>query len=170
MGHGVMYGTGCSYLVPCELSFSLLLLFLHSRSHRPGASWKHEQASEMMLDDLVRENNIPITEEDQNFIKALILGEHSRTLVIFVIQLHPSLTNHSVSPQEKAFLFDIVANKRNGLDVDKLSLSGTDIVTFHVIRLLFFEWLLTSMILFRIDYIHRDSHMVGDPIHLSPTR
>jgi hypothetical protein len=32
----------------------------------------------MMLDFLVKENEIPISEKDQNFIKALIAGEHSR--------------------------------------------------------------------------------------------
>ncbi|KAF8812642.1 HD-domain/PDEase-like protein [Phlegmacium glaucopus] len=84
--------------------------------------WSHEDGSEIMFDYLVRDNNIPIPMKDQQFIKALIAGQSSRT------------------PDEKSFLFDIVANKRNGLDVDK------------------------------IDYIHRDSHMLGDPIHLSPVR
>ncbi|KJA21102.1 hypothetical protein HYPSUDRAFT_1089795 [Hypholoma sublateritium FD-334 SS-4] len=87
-----------------------------------GKSWKHEDGSEMMLDYLVSDNNIKIALEDQRFIKALISGERAR------------------APHEKGFLFDIVANKRNGIDVDKL------------------------------DYFHRDSHMIGDPIHLSLTR
>ncbi|PPQ88883.1 hypothetical protein CVT25_009118 [Psilocybe cyanescens] len=84
--------------------------------------WKHEDGSEMMFDALIEENKVPMPIEDQLFIKALIAGEHSRT------------------PSEKAFLFDIVANKRNGLDVDKL------------------------------DYITRDSHMIGDPISFSLAR
>ncbi|KAF8164734.1 hypothetical protein B0H34DRAFT_686383 [Crassisporium funariophilum] len=87
-----------------------------------GKQWKHEEGSEMMFDYLVRENDITISVKDQLFIKALIAGDPSR------------------SPDEKPFLFDIVANRRNGLDVDKF------------------------------DYIHRDSHMVGEPIHLSLVR
>ncbi|KDR74242.1 hypothetical protein GALMADRAFT_269180 [Galerina marginata CBS 339.88] len=88
----------------------------------PGKKWQHEDGSEMMFDALVKENDPERSLEDQNFIKALIAGDHKRT------------------PHEKPFLFDIVANKRNGLDVDKF------------------------------DYIHRDSHMIGEPIHLSLER
>ncbi|EIN04338.1 HD-domain/PDEase-like protein [Punctularia strigosozonata HHB-11173 SS5] len=77
-------------------------------------NWKHEDASEMMLDDLMATQNITgVGDDEVKFIKGLIAGDHSRT------------------PHEKRFLFDIVANKRNGLDVDKL------------------------------DYIARDSHQVG---------
>ena len=32
----------------------------------------------MMFDSLVKENEIPISEKDQNFIKALIAGDRSR--------------------------------------------------------------------------------------------
>ncbi|KAF9530924.1 hypothetical protein CPB83DRAFT_787510 [Crepidotus variabilis] len=86
----------------------------------PEAKWTHEQGSEMMFDELIKEKKIKISKEDQDFVKALIRGDHARTA------------------NEKPFLFEIVANSRNGLDVDK------------------------------IDYIHRDSHMTGDSIHLSP--
>lgn len=74
-------------------------------NHRIGSTWTHEDASEMMFDDLVRSNNIDIDEDDVNFIKDLIQGK-SR------------LSAYKKSP-EKKFLFDIVANKRNGIDVDK---------------------------------------------------
>ncbi|THV00010.1 HD-domain/PDEase-like protein [Dendrothele bispora CBS 962.96] len=84
--------------------------------------WTHEKGSEMMFDFLVQENNIEIDEHDKNFIKALIAGEHDRT------------------PSEKSFLFDIVANKRNGLDVDKF------------------------------DYIARDSHMAGHAVNINTSR
>ncbi|KAF8954102.1 hypothetical protein BDZ97DRAFT_1928819 [Flammula alnicola] len=97
-------------------------LFMPEVLKNSDKTWKHEDGSEMMFDYLVRDNEVPISAEDQSFVKALIAGEPSRT------------------PDEKAFLFDIVANKRNGLDVDKF------------------------------DYIHRDSHMIGDPIHLSLVR
>ncbi|KAJ1920169.1 hypothetical protein H4219_001542 [Mycoemilia scoparia] len=80
---------------------------------RPGYKWEHENASEMMLEYLIDDNNIDIEKDDINFIKDLIVG-----------------TKRS-SREEKAFLFDIVANKRNSIDVDKF------------------------------DYIQRDCHSVG---------
>ena len=67
----------------------------------PGTKWVHEEASEMMFDDLIKKNNIKIPSEDTEFVKALIAGNPKRV------------------PTEKPFLFDIVANKRNGIDVDK---------------------------------------------------
>ncbi|TFK33680.1 hypothetical protein BDQ12DRAFT_637222 [Crucibulum laeve] len=87
------------------------------------SNWRHEEGSEMMFDYLIKENEIPLPQKDSKFVKALIAGDPSKC-----------------SPDEKPFLFDIVANKRNGLDVDKF------------------------------DYIQRDSHMIGDPITLSLTR
>lgn len=70
---------------------------------RPGLNWTHEQGSELMLDYLVDENHIDIDQADIRFIKDLISGAPSS----------------SAEQREKAFLFDIVANKRNGVDVDK---------------------------------------------------
>jgi hypothetical protein len=45
---------------------------------RKGTDWKHEDASEMMFDDLVKTNNIDISAEDAKFVKALIAGDASR--------------------------------------------------------------------------------------------
>ncbi|KAF9313226.1 SAM domain and HD [Podila horticola] len=67
----------------------------------PGSSWTHEQGSEMMLEYLVDDNHIDIDQEELNFIKDLIMGERRG------------------NSQRQAFLFDIVSNKRNSLDVDK---------------------------------------------------
>ncbi|KAI0075427.1 HD-domain/PDEase-like protein [Panus rudis PR-1116 ss-1] len=88
----------------------------------PDCKWKHEDASEMMFKDLVENNNIPLLEDDIHLIMALIAGDHSRC------------------KDAKRFLFDIVANKRNGLDVDKF------------------------------DYIARDSRVVFDKGFTSITR
>jgi hypothetical protein len=44
-------------------------------NYRPGFSWSHEQASEMMLEYLVDDNNIDMEKSDINFIKDLIAGE-----------------------------------------------------------------------------------------------
>ncbi|KAK3811980.1 MAG: HD phosphohydrolase domain-containing protein [Benniella sp.] len=67
----------------------------------PGSNWTHEQASEMMLEYMVEDNSIDIDREEINFIKDLIMGERRG------------------NSQRHGFLFDIVSNKRNSLDVDK---------------------------------------------------
>ncbi|KAJ2755798.1 hypothetical protein GGI19_001344 [Coemansia pectinata] len=67
----------------------------------PGMIWSHEEGSEMMLHHTVDENHIDIDEGDIKFIKQLIRGSSQPV------------------GDEKMFLFDIVANKRNGVDVDK---------------------------------------------------
>lgn len=67
----------------------------------PGSKWTHEQGSEMMLEYLVDDNHVDIDREEINFIKDLIMGERRG------------------NSQRHAFLFDIVSNKRNSLDVDK---------------------------------------------------
>ncbi|KAF7799951.1 hypothetical protein EIP86_011194 [Pleurotus ostreatoroseus] len=81
----------------------------------PDKKWRHEDASEMMFDDLVKLPHVNITPEEATIVKALIAGEPDRCVGMDV----------------KPFLFDIVANKRNGLDVDKF------------------------------DYIARDNHAIG---------
>jgi hypothetical protein len=45
---------------------------------RPGKKWKHEDASEMMFDYLIADNDIQMPEEDAAFIKALITGDPDR--------------------------------------------------------------------------------------------
>ncbi|KAJ2488841.1 hypothetical protein IWW37_004469 [Coemansia sp. RSA 2050] len=67
----------------------------------PGMTWSHEEGSEMMLHHTIDENHIDIDEGDIKFIKQLIRGSSQPV------------------GDEKMFLFDIVANKRNGVDVDK---------------------------------------------------
>ncbi|KZT61809.1 hypothetical protein CALCODRAFT_427218 [Calocera cornea HHB12733] len=71
-----------------------------------GEPWAHEAGSEMMLDYLVEDNEIDIPEADVQFVKALIVGESERWYAAY-------------PPDEKKFLFQIVANKLNGIDVDK---------------------------------------------------
>ncbi|KAJ7062810.1 hypothetical protein C8F01DRAFT_1135312 [Mycena amicta] len=96
----------------------------------PGKKWRHEDASKMMFTDLLKflKNNKLVKEDDfpdknVKFILALIDGEPSHC-----------------DADEKPFLFDIVANKRNGLDVDKF------------------------------DYIARDKYMMGIPSQVPSSR
>ncbi|KAI0922134.1 hypothetical protein AcW1_004083 [Taiwanofungus camphoratus] len=77
----------------------------------PNTSWRHEDASDMMFDDLVEQNEIEIDEKEVEFIKALIAGDPSRC---------------RDGNNEKPFLFQIVANKLNGLDVDKFDYIARD--------------------------------------------
>ncbi|EKM58979.1 uncharacterized protein PHACADRAFT_249122 [Phanerochaete carnosa HHB-10118-sp] len=90
----------------------------------PNKKWKHEDASEMMFDYLCQEPTVDVTPEEAAVVKALIAGEPSRC---------PEL-------EAKKFLFEIVANKRNGLDVDKF------------------------------DYIARDCHAIGQGENVSLTK
>ncbi|KAJ3035053.1 SAM domain and HD [Rhizophlyctis rosea] len=85
---------------------------------RPDLKWHHEKASEDMLEYMVQDNadvRDRITDEELTFIKDLIHGKP-----------------RSDYPQaKKLYLFEIVANKRNSVDVDKF------------------------------DYIQRDCHNIG---------
>ncbi|MED6219678.1 hypothetical protein PIB30_037992 [Stylosanthes scabra] len=69
-----------------------------------GATWNHEEMSVKMVDHIVDQHNIDIDPELLKKAKEMI-------------------TSSSVHPpqkiKEKQFLYDIVANGRNGIDVDK---------------------------------------------------
>lgn len=85
--------------------------------------FKHEHASIAIFDLLLHENNLlPIFAEyglfagDVQFIKELILGD--------VEDAPPGFTWHGRN--DKHFLYDIVANKRNGIDVDKFDYFARD--------------------------------------------
>ena len=60
-----------------------------------------------MLEDLIDDNHIDLEKEDVNSIKSLILG-------------------NSKQSEEKNFLFDIVANYRNSVGVDKFDYLARD--------------------------------------------
>ncbi|CAH1779924.1 unnamed protein product [Owenia fusiformis] len=81
-----------------------------------NSKWRHEDASVQMFDYLVEDNNlIPLfeqhglTERDRIFIKEQIAGPSTRN----------KNWNYRGRPKSKSFLYEIVANKRNGIDVDK---------------------------------------------------
>jgi HD superfamily phosphohydrolase len=78
--------------------------------------WEHEVASVQMLNHILSSNNIDLSEfgmgaHDISFVKLLIHG------------IKPSEEWPAASvcrPESKRWLCDIVANKRNGIDVDKM--------------------------------------------------
>lgn len=47
-------------------------------------NWQHEDASEMMLDDMMKEYNFDHPRQDIEFIKALIAGDWTRCRSVFL--------------------------------------------------------------------------------------
>ncbi|KAM3618887.1 uncharacterized protein V6R79_026340 [Siganus canaliculatus] len=88
---------------------------------RKDITWKHETASLAMFDYLVEENNLkPVMQhhglvlpEDLDFIKEQIAGPLDTKDAQDQKWLYKGRT------EDKSFLYEIVANKRNGIDVDK---------------------------------------------------
>jgi len=82
----------------------------------PGSGWTHEKASLDMFSYLIKVNDIPLKEwnvkpQDKDFIMELVKG--------------PLVKSNSSWPykgrsQEKAFLYEIIANHVCGIDVDKM--------------------------------------------------
>ncbi|XP_069153787.1 uncharacterized protein [Solanum lycopersicum] len=71
---------------------------------RSGIKWSHEDMSLKMIDYIVDENSIDIDSGTLKKVKEMIVASEA---------------GKSVSSKEKQFLYDIVANGRNGIDVDK---------------------------------------------------
>ncbi|XP_029012663.1 deoxynucleoside triphosphate triphosphohydrolase SAMHD1 [Betta splendens] len=88
---------------------------------RPGYAWKHEKASVQMFDYLVAVNHLePVMEQhglvlpdDLHFIKEQIAGPLDTDAA------EGQKWPYKGRTENKSFLYEIVANKRNGIDVDK---------------------------------------------------
>ncbi|KAH9708954.1 HD domain-containing protein [Citrus sinensis] len=87
-----------------------------------GSNWSHEDMSLKMIDYIVDQHYIDIDSGRLDRVKEMIVTSHAS----------------QKSAKEKQFLYDIVANGRNGIDVDKKTSFNTSFV--H-----------------RFDYIVRDS-------------
>ncbi|KAL2552414.1 HD domain-containing metal-dependent phosphohydrolase family protein [Forsythia ovata] len=70
-----------------------------------GSEWSHEKMSVDMVDHIVDEHHIEIDSETIKRVKEMILASSKYAT--------------TKSTREKHFLYDIVANGRNGIDVDK---------------------------------------------------
>uniref|UniRef100_A0A5F9CS75 Deoxynucleoside triphosphate triphosphohydrolase SAMHD1 n=1 Tax=Oryctolagus cuniculus TaxID=9986 RepID=A0A5F9CS75_RABIT len=87
---------------------------------RPEVKWTHEQGSVEMFEHLVSANGLRavmehyglVPEEDIYFIKEQIKGPLESPE-------DEATWPYKGRPREKSFLYEIVANKRNGIDVDK---------------------------------------------------
>uniref|UniRef100_A0AAX7UG09 HD/PDEase domain-containing protein n=1 Tax=Astatotilapia calliptera TaxID=8154 RepID=A0AAX7UG09_ASTCA len=95
-----------------------------------GEKWEHEDASILMFDHLVDDNKLtPVmneyglitecdNENDLVFIKEMIKGS---------VKNDPPLNElYKGRNNEKSFLYEIVANKQNGIDVDKFDYFARD--------------------------------------------
>lgn len=113
--------------------FSHLFDMLFIPEVHPGAKWKHEDASVAMFRHMLEENSglreafteAGLSETDMKFIEEQIDGPKNTDKM----ENWP----YEGRPVEKSYLYEIVANKRNGIDVDK--------------------W----------DYLARDSYYLGIP-------
>ena len=72
------------------------------------SGWHHEQASIMMTEDMLAAAGRQLDEADLQFVKELI-----------------DPTSYPTRSNPKQFLYDIVANARNSLDVDKVTQRST---------------------------------------------
>jgi hypothetical protein len=74
----------------------------------------------MMFDFLVKDNKIDISDADRAFIKAMITSQPEKCLYVVVrIAFFVGFLINISREKEKPFLFEIVSNSRNGIDVDK---------------------------------------------------
>ncbi|RVW46642.1 Deoxynucleoside triphosphate triphosphohydrolase SAMHD1-like [Vitis vinifera] len=115
------YGTGFELGIDCfDIRTVKLAGLLHDIGHGPyshlfereflprvhgGRKWSHEQMSVKMVDYIVDEHHIDIDSETIKQVKEMIVASCG--------------TSQAKSSREKHFLYDIVANGRNGIDVDK---------------------------------------------------
>jgi len=84
---------------------------------RPGYSWNHEKTSIEMIDFLIEKNNINLadygfTDEDLTFVKELIAGPLGP-------EVDGQKTYLAYRGDDKDFLYEIIANKKTSIDVDK---------------------------------------------------
>jgi HD superfamily phosphohydrolase len=74
--------------------------------------WTHEQGSAILVEKIVSEYNIDIDSKDLSLIQNLVLGDN--------LKINQSIGNRW------SWLFEIVANKVNSLDVDKMDYINRD--------------------------------------------
>ncbi|ONK81331.1 uncharacterized protein A4U43_C01F27890 [Asparagus officinalis] len=80
-----------------------------------GPKWSHEQMSVQLVDYIVDEHHIDIDSDSLRKVKEMITASYV-----------PSVQISTQSKKEKRFLYDIVANGRTGIDVDKFDYINRD--------------------------------------------
>ncbi|KAL4422624.1 hypothetical protein ABPG75_008821 [Micractinium tetrahymenae] len=100
--------------------------------------WEHENMSAMMLDHLIDSNHVDMQDYDVQRIKSMILSGHGAGALR--------------APPNQQWLWDIVANGRSGIDVDKFDYLKRDSMYCGV------------MISCNFDRIMQFSKVIGDEI------
>ncbi|CAG8591211.1 4571_t:CDS:10, partial [Cetraspora pellucida] len=115
----------------------------------PGLNWKHEDGSVMMFNrlyDRMESHSVDLSTDDLKYIKNLIKGDRTKR-----------------SP----YLFDIVANKRNSVDVDKFDYLARDCYylgmdsLFDPSRLMKFSYVIDNQIV----YHHKEYFNIYEMFH-----
>eukprot|EP00428_Durinskia_dybowskii_P086143 CAMPEP_0170418732 /NCGR_PEP_ID=MMETSP0117_2-20130122/34422_1 /TAXON_ID=400756 /ORGANISM="Durinskia baltica, Strain CSIRO CS-38" /LENGTH=601 /DNA_ID=CAMNT_0010677035 /DNA_START=92 /DNA_END=1897 /DNA_ORIENTATION=+ len=139
--------------------------FLPTINH--NHDFAHEHASIGLFDHLIRVNNLKpvfslfgLNEDDIQFIKELMLGDHKESPPGFVWK----------GRGNKTFLYDIVANKRNGIDVDKFDYFARDCHVLGVTKSFDSTRLLRFAKVFRVSrdtYGNRGRSALNDEVAMS---
>ncbi|CAG8484300.1 54_t:CDS:2, partial [Dentiscutata erythropus] len=117
----------------------------------PSSGWKHEKGSEMMVEHLFKELescSVDLGTDDEKFIKALIRGD-------------------SKGNKRSPYLFDIVSNERNSVDVDKYDYLARDCYhlglksLFDFSRLMQFSRVMDD----QIAYYHKECFNIYEMFH-----
>jgi len=106
--------------------FSHMFDALFIPTARPESRWKHEDASVRMFDHLMEANNLlptfakySLADKDVTFIKELISGAALE-------ENSSKMWPYKGRESGKSYLYEIVANKRTGIDVDKFDYFARD--------------------------------------------
>uniref|UniRef100_A0A3B3C1U8 HD domain-containing protein n=1 Tax=Oryzias melastigma TaxID=30732 RepID=A0A3B3C1U8_ORYME len=106
--------------------FSHLFDEMFIRGACGNEDWTHEVVSVRMFEHLMNENELksdpPLLEDDLMFIRELILGRPLEELG----EVGTTGWPYRGRTEEKSFLYEIVSNKENGIDVDKFDYFARD--------------------------------------------
>ncbi|MEN2496918.1 MAG: SAM domain and HD [Marteilia pararefringens] len=127
------------------------------REISPERPFHHESCSIVLIDHMIQENRLEdvfnadcgINRRDIDLIKSMILGEKEE-----YFQKYPE-----ASRRDEAFLFDIIANNRNGIDVDRVDYLHRDSFFLKAPHRIDYRWLMQSS---KLVIASNDSHIAFD--------
>ncbi|XP_067260333.1 deoxynucleoside triphosphate triphosphohydrolase SAMHD1-like [Chanodichthys erythropterus] len=100
--------------------FSHLFDLLFIRKVKPGSEWKHEEASVKMFEHLVKENGLQQLMEEYGLKFKTDQNENDLSFIEELIKVFSFFQwTAKGRTEDKAFLYEIVSNERNKIDVDK---------------------------------------------------
>ncbi|XP_052818005.1 deoxynucleoside triphosphate triphosphohydrolase SAMHD1-like [Mya arenaria] len=139
----------------------------------PGTRWNHEDTSIKTFRYLVEENQLnttfkkyDLTDVDITFIEEMIAGPQHYCEDIWALKGRT---------EDKSFLYEIVANKRNGIDVDKWDYFARDCLmlgirnNFDYTRFIHFARVVQVNGAYQICTRDKDSETLYDMFHIRQT-